>query len=233
MMQVIVGYERNSRWRYFSKVIFIGLVLTFTIVVAGERLNHNSSKNQENKILIIKDYGTRGNLFPIKERSILEEIIEKLQIAKADGTLDELQSKFTEKVKAKVLRPTAVPNLTKAITNRSWTYSPTYTQKTDIVDHKGRLIVEAGASVNGLEKLQWGEPLIFIDGDDELQVKWAKAQSGKITLTNGAPLDIAKKLNRRVYFDQGGILCHRFKIEAMPAIVEQEGLLLKVSEVKI
>lgn len=181
----------------------------------------------------IKDYGVHGHLFPVKEESLLVEIMHKLQKAKADGKLDQLQQEFKRKVTEKVLRPVAVAHIKKARKNRSWTYSPIYRQETDIKNAKGRVIVPAGTVVNGLDKLSWGEPLIFIDGDDKEQVNWAKARRGKIVLTNGAPLDLQKTLNRRVYFDQGGIYCHRFKIEAVPAIVEQDGRLLKISEVRL
>ena len=64
-------------------------------------------------------------------------------------------------------------------------------------------------------------------------MEWASGKTGKIVLTNGAPMLVAKQLKRPVFFDQGGILCHRFKIEAIPAMVEQDGLLLKLSEVSI
>lgn len=183
--------------------------------------------------LTIKDYGVHGNLFKIKEESLLKEIMAKLEAAKENGTLEKLQQQFTEKVKAKVLRPNPVANIKKAITNRSWTYNPTYTQETDIVDDKGMVIIAAGTSVNALEKLKWGEPMIFIDGEDKEQIQWVKNKHGKVVLTNGAPLDLGKELNRPVYFDQAGILCHRFKIEAVPAIIEQEDMLLRISEVRI
>ena len=169
----------------------------------------------------------------IAEISIMEEIASKLKAAEKDGSLAKLQEKFTNKVKQKVLHPNPVEGIVKSRQDRSWTYNPTYTQATDIKDGKGRIIVAAGTSVNALEKLEWGDPLIFIDGDDESQVEWVINKSGKIILTKGSPLELQKKLNRQVYFDQGGIHCHRFKIEEVPALVEQEGLLLRVKEVKI
>lgn len=207
------------------KLVFIGM-LFFSICTA---IAAASSQGE----LVVKDYGTHGQLFNIKEVSLLEEIAQKLAEAKASGKLDGLQEEFKRKVKEKVLRPVAVAHIKKARKNRSWTYSPIYRQETDIKNAKGRVIVPAGTVVNGLDKLSWGEPLIFIDGDDKEQVNWAKARKGKIVLTNGAPLDLQKTLNRRVYFDQGGIYCHRFKIEAVPAIVEQDGTLLKISEVAL
>jgi conjugal transfer pilus assembly protein TraW len=37
----------------------------------------------------------------------------------------------------------------------------------------------------------------------------------------------------RVYFDQGGALVRKFGISQVPAIVSQEGRMLKVNEVKV
>jgi conjugal transfer pilus assembly protein TraW len=212
----------------FSVVSSFILILSFSSGLAAEVQNQKPGQ-----ALVIKDYGVHGHLFDIEEESLLKEITQKLSIAEKDGSLEQLQEKFTEKVKAKVLRPTPVPNLTKATTNKSWTYNPSYTQETDIKDDKGNLIVAAGTTVNALSNLSWGEPLIFIDGEDQEQVKWVKEKSGKVILTNGAPLDLGKALNRLVYFDQAGILCNRFSIKAVPAIIEQDGFLLKISEVKL
>tara|TARA_B110000211_G_scaffold228203_1_gene284044 strand:+ start:164 stop:826 length:663 start_codon:yes stop_codon:yes gene_type:complete len=212
-----------------SSISFVLILLVASSLAAG---GENDEQKQELD-LIIKDYGIHGHLFDIAEESLLEEIMAKLENAKENGTLEKLQEEFAKKVKAKVLRPTPVANIKKAITNRSWTYNPTYTQETDIIDDKGVVIIAAGTSVNALEKLKWGEPLIFIDGEDKEQIQWAKGKHGKVVLTNGAPLDLGKELNRPVYFDQAGILCNRFKIEAVPAIIEQEDMLLRVSEVRI
>ena len=225
----------------FSKAkLNVKVLITFLLVGTGILINNGASargssipREKTNSQPIIKDYGTHGQVFNIAEECLLEEIMSRLELAKENGTLDLLQNEFIEKVKARVFRPSPVPNLTKATINRSWTYNPTFTQETDIVDDKGRVIVAAGTSINALAKLKWGEPLILIDGDDQEQVEWASGKTGKIVLTNGAPMLLAKQLKRPVFFDQGGILCRRFKIEATPAMVEQDGLLLKLSEVSI
>lgn len=216
----------NQICRHVSWISCLTILLIASFATAETKIALESK-------LIIKDYGIRGNVFNIAETSILEEIMEKLEIAQKDGTLGKLQTEFNEKVKARVLRPLPVLNLKKAAVDRSWTYNPSYTQETDIIDDKGSVIVAAGTTVNALDKLKWGEPLIIIDGEDKSQVKWARVKQGKIVLTNGAPLELGNQLNRPVYFDQGGIFCHRFKIESLPAIIEQEGRLLRISEVKL
>jgi conjugal transfer pilus assembly protein TraW len=236
---IIALYKLNlslSRFTYHFTYRFIyhftSLLLALFVVMLSPVAIAKEKKNLESN-LSIYDYGTRGQTFSIAELSLLEEIMEKLELAEENGTLKKMQTEFSDKVKAKVLRPTPVANLHKATTNRSWTYNPIFTQETDIIDDKGRVIIAAGTNVNALEKLKWGEPLIFIDGEDKEQVEWAKNQQGKIVLTNGAPLELGNRLKRPIYFDQGGILCRRFNIEFVPAFIEQDGLLLKVSEVKL
>lgn len=192
-----------------------------------------SNSLAEDNRTIIKDYGIRGHTFPIIEQSLLEVIMTKLTLAKQKGLLDKMQDEFKEKVKEKIARPAAVLGLHKATKDRSWTYDPTFTQKTSIKDQNGRIIVPAGTSVNPLDSLSWGEPLILIDGDDQSQVVWAKSQQGIIVLTNGSPMELSKKLGQDIYFDQGGMLIERFKIEAVPAIVVQDGKRLRIKEINI
>ncbi|WP_410526040.1 type-F conjugative transfer system protein TraW [Rickettsia endosymbiont of Polydrusus tereticollis] len=181
----------------------------------------------------VRDYGVRGHVFPIIEESLLEVIMARLKIAKQNGVLEKMQEEFKNKVKQKISRPTPVRGLTKASKNRSWFIEPSFIQKTDIKDSSDAVIIKAGTKVNPLEKISWGEPLMFIDGDDEKQIKWSKSQIGKLVLTKGNPIKMAKKLNKPVFFDQGGVLTTRFKIKAVPAIARQEGKLLKISEIKI
>ncbi|WP_341752547.1 MULTISPECIES: type-F conjugative transfer system protein TraW [unclassified Candidatus Tisiphia] len=192
-----------------------------------------SNSLAEDNRTIIKDYGIRGHTFPIIEQSLLEVIMTKLTLAKQKGLLDKMQDEFKEKVKKKIARPAAVLGLHKATEDRSWTYDPTFTQRTSIKDQNGRIIVPAGTSVNPLDSVSWGEPLILIDGDDQSQVVWAKSQQGIIVLTNGSPMELGKKLGQDIYFDQGGMLIERFKIEAIPAIVVQDGKRLRVKEINI
>lgn len=199
---------------------FSTIILTFNSLVA------------ESKI-IIKDYGIRGHIFPIIEESMLEVIMVKLKAAQQNGLLEKLQQEFIKKVKKKIVRPVLVAGLYKAMKNRSWLYDPTFTQETAIKDQNGRTIVAAGTIVNPLDTLSWGEPLILIDGDDKKQVGWVKSQQGKLVLTNGSPIELSQILLREVYFDQGGILTQKFKIKAVPAIIEQEGKHLKVSEIAL
>ncbi|MCZ6902717.1 MAG: type-F conjugative transfer system protein TraW [Rickettsia endosymbiont of Ixodes persulcatus] len=231
-LKVIRKYGKIfSSKNYYNQLFYFILFLAILQVsnVNADGVN-KLGKSKSSKIL---DYGVRGHICPIIEESLLEIIMARLKIVKQNGNLEKIQEEFQNRAKQKISRPTPVLALVKANKNRSWYYDPSFIQKTDIKDQAGNIIVKAGTSVNPLEKISWGELLIFIDGDDEQQVKWAKLQIGRLVLTKGNPIELGQELNKQIFFDQGGVLTTRFKIKAIPAIIEQKGILLKISEIKI
>lgn len=221
------------------KIVAVSLFVIFFIVLQVNYVDANSNKldRATNVKVKIKDYGVRGHVFPIIEESLLEIIVSKLTSAEQDGLLATMQDEFKKKAIEKISRPTPVQGIVKATKNRSWNYDPSFTQKLDIKDHTGKVIIQAGTRVNPLEKLGWGKALIFIDGDDKAQVAWAKTwiktKAGKLVLTKGSPIELTRELNQDVFFDQASSLTTRFRIKAVPALVEQADKLLKVSEIKI
>jgi conjugal transfer pilus assembly protein TraW len=178
-----------------------------------------------------KDYGVRGHTFVIKERSLLQVIQERLQIALQNGKIELLQKQFQEKVKQKISNPVAVSGIQKATITRQFYFDPSYTQVEDVKDASGNIIVNKGTTVNPLHYVSWGSALVFIDGEDESQLTWGLKQQGKLILVKGAPLKLQEKLRRAVYFDQAGILTRKFGITQVPAKVSQEGMQLKIEEV--
>ena len=61
----------------------------------------------------------------------------------------------------------------------------------------------------------------------------AARDDSKIILTGGKPLELESEVGHPVYFDQFGELTSRFNIAHVPAIVEQDGKYLKVTEINI
>ena len=201
-------------------------VIMFGILPWFEPVNAGQPKK-------IKDYGNRGHTFQIKERSLLEAIEEKLKIGQKNGTIKNLQKKFQDKVKQKISRPIAVLGIEQVTVSKERIFDPTYTQQTDVKDYLGRIIVSKGTTVNPLDHVSWGEPLLFINGEDLLQVKWAIEQEGKIILVKGAPLELEKKYHHWFYFDQAGLLSRKFAITVVPARIIQDGKVLKIEEIKL
>lgn len=181
-----------------------------------------------------RDYGQHGAVWPVIEPDLLQQIKARLTYLEASGETARLNYELKRRTIARVNRPAPVAGLTLAATLRRWSFDPTITVDADITDDKGRTIITRGTRVNPLDTVPLRGPLVFLDGDDRAQVDWAMARFGatqaKFILVGGAPLELMKARQRRFYFDQGGKLTQHFSIRAVPAVVEQQGRALLVTE---
>lgn len=189
------------------------------------------------QITIAKDFGRYGTVFKVQEEGFLTMIQRKLQLV----NIEQEKRKMLEIARTRIEEPVAVTNIKRTQKTQSFTYDPSYIVRQDIILPDGMLLYVAGTRINPLDHMSLGKKLIFIDGKDTLQVEWFKQQQSsgvvkeedKLILIAGRPLDLQKELGREVYFDQAGILTTKFKIEQVPAIIEQEGKVLRIREVEI
>jgi len=180
-----------------------------------------------------RDYGQQGTVWAIAEPDLLAQIHARLMSLEKSGETAKLNEELKRRTVARVNRPEPVAGLVAASATRRWRFDPTVTLERDIADDKGRVVIAAGTRVNPLDTVRLREPLVFLDGDDEAQLAWASRRFGskaKLILVRGAPLELMKARQRRLYFDQGGHLVKRFGIRAVPATVEQDGRALLVTE---
>lgn len=184
-----------------------------------------------------RDYGQHGEVFRIVEPDFLRVIETKLRSMEASGEIARRNDELVEKTKQMARRPKPVAGITRATEDRSWTWDPSIVTQMDIRDHKGRLIFAKGTRVNPLDKVPMRQSLVFLNGDDPEQVRWAlsktKATNAMLILTSGDIFANMKSAQRRFYFDQGGDLTSRFGIRHVPAVVQQEGRLLLVTELDL
>ena len=77
--------------------------------------------------------------------------------------------------------------------------------------------------------------LIFIDGRDEAQLAFALGRPSPktIILTGGNPQALMETHGHRMYFDQKGVLTRRFGLTALPSVISQDGLRLRIDEVVV
>lgn len=190
-------------------------------------------------IAVAKDYGIQGVTYEITEKDFLKELQEKLQEAQKSGKLAKFQDDVKKQMISSVNSPKAVEGITKATFAREWYFDPSVSKPTDLADQNGQVFYLAGTKVNPLDYMSFTKTLIFIDGDDEAQVRWALAQNkikksrAKIILVKGRVIDLMRQKKIRLYFDQQGTLTTKFGIKAVPATVAQEGKMLKVMEVPL
>ena len=206
----------------------IGVLAVIAITVAISLALVNTS--------YAKDFGVVGHSYEIIEQDIIEYIKEKL----SSKDLEALNKEMQDKVKERLERPEPVVGISDAKESREYYYDPTFILKQDIRDYKGQLIHAKGKEINPLSKVPLKIALIFINGDNEKQVEYAlneyKAlqEKAKIILTNGSPVKLQKEhKDIWIYFDLFGALTKTLGITAVPAVVKQNELRLKINEVAL
>lgn len=183
------------------------------------------------------DLGVIGPVYEIKEKDLLQWIKNIILEMQRSGELEKLQREEEARARKRIERPEPVTGITLTTKPRVYHVAPTLIVDHGINDARGRVIAMPGTKVNPFDYMTLSKHLIFIDGDDPDQVKWAEAMysryDGKVKtiLVAGAPLDLMKRWQRQVWFDQHGVLCKRFRLQHVPAIVSQEGKRLRVAEV--
>jgi len=179
-----------------------------------------------------------GPVYPIAEQDMLTTIEQRLHEMQKSGELERIERDTKARYRAYVERPEGI-KLPRTTHTKTHYIDPTLTVPYDIKDHNGRILYPAGTSVNPLDYLPLSKKLVFFDGDDPGQVKWAKSLFEndpahiKPILTNGPVLDIMKQWKTRLYYDQRGQLVKRLDIESLPAAVSQDGKRLEVMEYRV
>ncbi len=186
-------------------------------------------------MLSAKDLGCHGEIFKIKEESLLEVIKARLLKMQKNGSLATYQKQLTERAKQKALNPDPVKGIQHTKIPRIFYYDPTITLPQDLKDQEGRVFGLRGDRVNPLQITPLTKWMLFIDGEDKAQVRWALRHplNSKIILIQGHPLELEEAHGRRFYFDQLGLLTKKLGISQVPAKVSQEGHALKIEEVQI
>lgn len=184
-----------------------------------------------------KDLGTFGEVFPIQEKNLIDVIKTKLLKLQEEGMLDSYNQKIQTNIKNRIERPAPVKGVTHTTKPRTFIYNPSITLIADLKDTPGTVFHRKGEKINPLHYRSMTKPLLFIDGDESIQISWAfsmlkKYPLAKIVLVKGAPLKIMEEVGLSIYFDQYGKITQKLGIKQVPAIVTQDKEHLKIEEVK-
>lgn len=184
-----------------------------------------------------ENLGTIGPIYPIAEKSLLEVIMSRLRAKEASGELKRLEQEARERATTAVNSPRPVAGLSRAEAPRTFYFDPSFTLQTNVVDERGAVLFPAGTRKNPLEVVSLSKHLLFFDARDARQVERARElidrYQGKVKpiLVGGSYMDLMKRWNKQVFYDQDGTLVRKFGITAVPAIVSQEGQRLRIDEV--
>lgn len=181
-----------------------------------------------------EDLGQVGRSWPVAERDMAETLIARLREKERSGELARLHEGMRERAKAAVRAPRSL-GLPRVVTTRSFVFDPSVTVPYDLNDAEGRVFQKAGTRVNPLDHMTLTKRIVFVDAADAMQFDWLRKQLAapgamKLVLTGGSPEIVSKQLHRPAWFDQDGSLVKTFGIQAVPAVVSQDGRLLRVVE---
>ena len=183
--------------------------------------------------------GNIGPTYPIVERNLLEHIQESLREKERTGELKRMQEKAKASATQSIMNPKPVPGLGFGLKSRTFYFDPTLVLDRNIVDERGAILFPAGTRKNPLDVVTLSKHLLFFDARDPKQV--AKAvqltdfYKGKVKpiLVGGSYIELMKTWGRPVYYDQQGSLVKKFGITSVPALVSQEGSLLRIDELRM
>ncbi|HDR9174377.1 hypothetical protein VI03_25160 [Burkholderia vietnamiensis] len=177
-----------------------------------------------------------GPVYDIKERDFLDAIQDRLKEKQRNGELARLEKEAIARSKNTIVNPKGV-DVPKATVPYSYTYDPTYTVPQNVVTPDGKVLATEGQRFNPLDVVNMSSWMIFFDGDDPAQVaqakRWMEEAHGnaKPILVRGKWVDLSKAWKRQVYFDQQGFYVKKLNIPALPAVVKQDGKVLRIDVV--
>ena len=183
--------------------------------------------------------GTIGPTYPVAEKNLLDVIMARLRAKEASGELKRHELEARDRAAYAVNNPRPVDGLRRALAARTFYFDPTFTLQSNVVDGTGAVLFPAGTRKNPLEVVSLSKHLLFFDARDPGQVTRAREliehYQGKVKpiLVGGSYLDLMKRWNKPVFYDQDGTLVRKFGIAAVPAIVSQEGQRLRIDEVPV
>ena len=186
-----------------------------------------------------EDLGTVGETYAIAEPHLLNYIEQTLREKEKSGELANLEEQAkqpchrVDQEPQAAARDTAHPERA-----RTFYFDPSIKVEQNITDDKGNIIVPAGTAKNPLEVVSLSKHLLFFDGSDPQQVRHARAlidhYGGKVKpiLVAGSYLELMKRLATVGLLRPTGRAHPKFGITQVPALVSQEGMRLRIDELK-
>lgn len=212
-----VCFKPLSRW-------LPGLVLLFLCQVAAGAVS--------------TDLGVVGKVYPVAEHSLLDVLMERLKQAQSSGEFARIEQAARQLWQAYAQQPPGqhFPRVPKARTRQ---LDMSLTVEHDLADADDNVFAKAGTKVNPLAMMQLSKDILLFDATDAAQAAWARRYIAaserpiKPIVTAGPVLQLMQDWNVQLWFDQGGYLAKRFRIQYLPVVLRQRGELLELEEVVV
>lgn len=187
------------------------------------------------KLTGIRSVATDLSRYPIQENDMEQVIKEKIRQVDWPKVRQELNQRVVERLHAGPNLP-----LTPAVEARVFTVDITQRYDHDVLNQDGTAaVIKAGTEINPLAHVTLRHRYVIIDGGDPQQVAFAQRmmkQYGplavKVWLSAGDVAEVAKQLQRRVYWVQPEMVT-KFHLAHVPSVISQNGPVLKIEEVAL
>jgi conjugal transfer pilus assembly protein TraW len=173
--------------------------------------------------------GSAGATYPIIEKDALNEIEENVDKIDWKRHMNRMKDSLVS------YRPANLHPLSRAKEDRTFAVDLTYTLEFDIPDGNGGILYPKGYTFNPLDYASLPNILVFINGDDKKQIEWFRnsVYSGDhrvmLLLTDGSYVSLSERLQRPVFYASRQI-AERFRLQAVPSVVYQQGKTVEVKE---
>ena len=180
-----------------------------------------------------------GSTYKINESNIIQLFKEHVEANKESiqKRADEEREKMKEKIENYKPKELTI-NLPTSSKEKVFYPLIDYELKDDIVDSYGKVLYPKGFVFNPLHYISMNDRYVFIDYTNKKQREWIKSEklnkdiTTRIIITNGRVFDALKEFEREVFY-ANDILINKFKLEAVPSLVEQEQDRVKVKQFKL
>jgi conjugal transfer pilus assembly protein TraW len=177
-------------------------------------------------LVFAKDFGVQGHVWEISEPDIRESLVRSA--AKVDW--DSINKGVADRAEtwAERLDPFDLPLASK--TETAWV-DPSLVLTGDIKapfetedGYEWRVVYPAGTRVNPLDSVRPVDNMLFFDGRDDKQVKFALDSLKNhqldlmLVLTAGNPEKLSEKINRPVYYANTALI-EKFQIQKVPSLL--------------
>lgn len=179
----------------------------------------------------VKTLPAVGATYEIAEKDGLTEIEDRAKAVDWSKALPQISQ-------VKTFQPSNLDAVPRAKIARIFLVDMTYTLERDIPDGKGGVLYPKGYKLNPFDAMPFDMTLVLIDGDDRDQIEWLAASpllndpKIRILATGGSSRELTEKFKRPVSYADNR-LTKRFRVEAVPAIIQAQGKFIQVEEVKV
>lgn len=186
-----------------------------------------------------KDLGVNGEVFAIKEPSLLETIHERLHAWQRNGVMDDKLKTLIQRITQHFENLPRLPHLTPVTVTRTRFLTPRYEITRPYFGQQDEVLAMPSDILLPLQHVRLTRPLIFFDATREKEWRWLEAFLKTLNKKQPMIIIVAGNLKHamahfhEVYDDFDGRLTKRLQVTHTPTLVTQVNDALQLKEIAL